>query len=221
MDPLLFAAQKNHSGLCETLLESKANVNKRHSFGETTLIRAATHGSANVIRVLLQHGADVTLKNNRGEDALFWARGNMHPLCTKLLVKNTPSRTHCMHGGTTAFVEKKKPTKVIEFQEHFLLIDAEQEERNLKAVLHNLGHLTLDGGGEDPHNRLVAEYAAKVPPDDPWHILDGIKLQPKRTPNPFIKVEGLYVEIIDLHLAIMHDWGQMGKNRRFFNMSGE
>lgn len=48
-----------------TLIECGANVNQQDKFGQTPLIHCAFHRNhADLARVLLQHGADLNIRNN-------------------------------------------------------------------------------------------------------------------------------------------------------------
>ena len=52
------------------LLKAGAEVNRKTADGETALMRAARSGSAAGVRVLLEHGADVTVHDPSGRSVL-------------------------------------------------------------------------------------------------------------------------------------------------------
>jgi ankyrin repeat protein len=55
--------------------------------GETALHRAARNASEDVVRILIQRGADVTIKNNVGETAADAARHEGHEIIANMLDK--------------------------------------------------------------------------------------------------------------------------------------
>lgn len=59
-------AKKAPSGVVEFLLEQQLAVNSRAPDGRTPLHLAAGSGNVHALRVLLEHGADPTLKNGKG-----------------------------------------------------------------------------------------------------------------------------------------------------------
>jgi len=51
-------------------------INARDQQGRTAVLMAATHGATSVIALLLEHGADLTIKNNANESVLDVAKKN-------------------------------------------------------------------------------------------------------------------------------------------------
>ena len=69
--PLHFAAQYGHEVLCATLLEAQGvDVNAKDNDEWTPLHLASLKGNAEVVRFLLEKGADATLRNIRGSTPL-------------------------------------------------------------------------------------------------------------------------------------------------------
>ena len=57
------------------MIENGANVNAKDEDGDTALAYAAIRGApANVIKQLLNAGADVSIKNNHGKTAIMLAK---------------------------------------------------------------------------------------------------------------------------------------------------
>jgi uncharacterized protein len=72
---LIRALQAEKSDIIDLLLEKGASVNAQDKDKRTPLIWAATkHDSAALIRLLLRRGADPSMKDVMGNDALSRAR---------------------------------------------------------------------------------------------------------------------------------------------------
>lgn len=76
--PLHYAASKGHLDTVKLLIANKALVNAPSPDGTSPLMMAAYAGSQEVVRALLDAGADVTARNLRKEDAADWARRKHH-----------------------------------------------------------------------------------------------------------------------------------------------
>ena len=61
------------------------DVNVKGTNGCTALLRAADYGHADIVRLLLQAGADPTIRHDEGEIPLGAARCNKHQPCIPLL----------------------------------------------------------------------------------------------------------------------------------------
>jgi ankyrin repeat protein len=75
--PLHYAASGGHVSIVEFLLENSAYIDAESPNGSTPLMMAAMYGSPESVKVLIQAGADLTIKNQLGLTALdFAVRGN-------------------------------------------------------------------------------------------------------------------------------------------------
>ena len=102
--PLQVAIYKDHPNIVLLLLERGANTNTRSSQDQTPLYMASSRGSAEVVRLLIIHGADVDVEcDDLDEDSekvrwtpLHAAMYNDHPDITLLLLErgaNTETRS--------------------------------------------------------------------------------------------------------------------------------
>ena len=75
--PLHYAASGGHVSIVEFLLEHSAYIDAESPNGSTPLMMAAMYGSPESVKVLIQAGADLNIKNQLGLTALdFAVRGN-------------------------------------------------------------------------------------------------------------------------------------------------
>ena len=73
-EKLLEAAgmQNGYDEVKDLIIEKKANVNKRDECGGTPLISACFFEKTDVVKLLLENGADANLSNNVGNSPLSW-----------------------------------------------------------------------------------------------------------------------------------------------------
>jgi ankyrin repeat protein len=69
-----YAAILASAALLEFLLDHDGNVNGQDCFGSTPLMAAVTHGREANVKLLIERGADVDLKDNNGQTAFDRAR---------------------------------------------------------------------------------------------------------------------------------------------------
>lgn len=72
--PLHYAATSGHVGIIQLLLDRHAFIDARSPNGTTPLMMAARYGSEEATRLLMQAGADPTLRNERELSAADFAR---------------------------------------------------------------------------------------------------------------------------------------------------
>ena len=86
---LVEACESGDDSLVLSLINSGVNVNclVKFGFGEwSPLMRASAEGHTDIVKLLLQRGAQVDLQNNVGQTALMWASDRGHMDIAKLLV---------------------------------------------------------------------------------------------------------------------------------------
>lgn len=72
--PLHYAASGAKKNIIEILLENSAYIDAESPNGSTPLMLAAMYGNADCVRLLLESGADPTLKNHLGLNAADFAK---------------------------------------------------------------------------------------------------------------------------------------------------
>jgi hypothetical protein len=78
--PLTQAVTSGDANAVKAALLSGANVNERNNGGQTALILAVIFGHTNLVRLLVNAGADPRLRDNLGLDAVEWAHRRGLPL---------------------------------------------------------------------------------------------------------------------------------------------
>ena len=68
--PLIFAARRGNSSMCEILIGKGANKDAQDKWNRTSLHRANSKDHAEVVRILLECGASQNIKNNEGDRVL-------------------------------------------------------------------------------------------------------------------------------------------------------
>lgn len=71
--PLITAARWGRNGAIHILLKCNANINAADYRGDTALHIAVFHRHTDVVKTLLEHGADATIKNRNGKIAFDYA----------------------------------------------------------------------------------------------------------------------------------------------------
>ena len=81
------AAYCNHVDVVRLLLEFRAEVDRRgDAYGKTPLMAASEEGHDEVVRVLLDAGADVNASEENGKGALYYASDEGHTSTAQLLL---------------------------------------------------------------------------------------------------------------------------------------
>jgi Ankyrin repeats (3 copies) len=95
------AARKGDVAAVAAALDKGADVNAKFRYGTTALFKAAERGHADVVKLLIARGADVTIKDTfYGATAMTWALDNKNIDAIKeLLAKDSDSVTDVLMTG--------------------------------------------------------------------------------------------------------------------------
>ena len=99
---LSLACSAGYYELAQVLLAMRANVEDRGVKGDCTpLMEAASAGNADIVRLLLEHGADVNAQSSSGNTPLMYAcAGGHEDVVTLLLESNANVEDHNENGHT-------------------------------------------------------------------------------------------------------------------------
>ena len=87
------------------LLEAGADPNTASAEGETVLMTAARSGSADLVRLLIESGAEVNANETwRGQTALMWAIAEKHLPVVRILLENGADINAKTGKGFTPFL---------------------------------------------------------------------------------------------------------------------
>ena len=79
------AAEAGEAEIASILVKAGAAIDAVNRFNETPLYFAAYDGHTDVVRVLIEAGADRTIKNKEGKDAVFAAQASMEDAVIELV----------------------------------------------------------------------------------------------------------------------------------------
>ena len=86
---LTLASSQGHNHIVEYLIIEGANLNERNNIGDTALILACASNDGNnylkIIGLLLDEGVDISIKDNEGHDAMYYAERNGDPFVIQIL----------------------------------------------------------------------------------------------------------------------------------------
>ena len=95
------AIQQNDLALVQKLA-TKKNINQPDEYGDYPIMNAALYSSIDIMKVLLEKGADPNAKNKDGETALMWSVQD--PEKIKLLISYDADVNLVAHSGNTALL---------------------------------------------------------------------------------------------------------------------
>lgn len=90
----------------QVLLAMNANVEDRGSKGDCTpLIEAASNGFLDIVKLLLQHGANVNAQSSAGNTALHRSSGSGYDDVVELLIQHNADLEHQNENGHTPLMD--------------------------------------------------------------------------------------------------------------------
>src|SRR5687768_5006398 len=110
-DDLLAAARKGDAAAVEALLDKGVEVDFKNSYGATALSYAADRGHVEVVKVLLEHGADVNVRDTFYKALpVIWAALKGHAQVVRLLLdKGAEGKEGALEiGASEGFLEVVK-----------------------------------------------------------------------------------------------------------------
>ncbi len=97
------AALNGHLEATKALIQAGASVNLGDKGGYSAMMLAASNNHAEIVGLLLKHGADVNqVENTSGWTALIWAAKQGHLETIKILLDNQAESGHKDFLGKTA-----------------------------------------------------------------------------------------------------------------------
>lgn len=156
-DDLIRAAGEGHAAMVNTLLKT-SDINAPDRSGQTPLIAAARHGQMEMVQLLLNHGASVTVRDWKGKNALMWAQDNGHSGVVELLkhqqafataylgVLGKPGTYHVWNGTLVVDYAKSGTTHMVYTRPGLTVPVATMVARSLAGPGLNYGDPVLDGG---------------------------------------------------------------------------
>jgi ankyrin repeat protein len=95
---LTLASSQGHNHIVEYLIIEGANLNERNNAGDTALIVACASNNGNnylyIIGLLLDEGVDISIKDNEGHDAMYYAERRGDPFVIQLLTNIEDARAN-------------------------------------------------------------------------------------------------------------------------------
>ena len=172
MDHALFRAiRERDDDRIERFLRQGIPVNVRSSDGTTPLMVAALHGSPGCVEMLLQHGADPNVANDRGVTALLWAVSDLAKV--DLLVDYGAKVNARSDLGNTPLLVAASISNATPVVKHLLArgADVTARSRRGKSALAN-----ACGAGNFPVIKLLLSHADKSRSLDQLIGADGSSL---------------------------------------------
>ena len=85
--PLHYAAKYDRKGICQMLMDARADLNIKNNNGDTPLQIAAIYGRDGMVTMLMSLGADLDTQNSKGETALSLSVDNSHTNIAHTLIE--------------------------------------------------------------------------------------------------------------------------------------
>jgi hypothetical protein len=135
-----------------------AVINRQNKAGNTALHWAALNGHLNAVKILLEQGADPTIKNARGHDAIFEAELNDKSEIVEWVLKNGGASLQMGIGDDEE--EEKAGNEDIKIESAGDMIDSglardggaevvDADPKVVDGIIEELGQLKVEGEMKD------------------------------------------------------------------------
>jgi ankyrin repeat protein len=152
------AAQDGHAEVVELLLRHDPGLLNLPGFGErTALMAAAINNRLEVVRVLLAHGADPTLRESEGTRALDWACQCGHQAVAEILLKHDPKLLDLPGFGDRTALVAAACNGHADLVAWLLKMGADPRKRECE------GTRALDWAAQEGHTAVVGELLQSDP----------------------------------------------------------
>jgi ankyrin repeat protein len=170
MTALHWAAYQNNLPLAELLLSAHANVNaKTRIEAATPLFMACQNGSAQMIELLLNHGARATGANTLGTTPLMIAAASGSADAVRVLLKHgaDPNSRESAHQQTALMfaANYNRGDAIRVLVEQGADPNLQSKVATIEKPARNFGN--FNNGGDDPTGNTTNEAAAARKPKDP------------------------------------------------------
>jgi ankyrin repeat protein len=103
--PLLLAVQGNHLAAAEALIKAGGNINAQAANKDTPWLLAGALGRTEMLRLMIPHGPDFSIRNRFGGNALIPACERAHVDTVQLLLTTKINVDHVNNLGWTCLLE--------------------------------------------------------------------------------------------------------------------
>ncbi len=207
-EALIQAAKNGDIPMLKLLIESGTDKDERNKWGsETALMKAAYYGKLKTVIYLLEAGADIKLKDSRGNTAFLHAAWSGHPNVVKELLKkgadiNERNKLNwnalmqaCVEGhlSTVKFLlEKGSPTDVIDKEKGATALTLAKYSRSQKLI-----DLLLAYGAKERTIKIRKEgeaYFSIFDCDICYYLPHKKDLERTESPESFIGLETIHTK---------------------------
>ena len=156
----LHACRYGQMYVIEELID-KVNINVQDEEGYTPLMNAITEGEIEIVKILLEHNADVIkIKDNSGRNAFFLAAVLDELEMLKLFEKYNPDFNVSDNYGSNVFFFTRKVETVNYFLQHGADINKRNKSGRTPLIQHSLAYENQD------HVKFLLEKGADINAQD-------------------------------------------------------
>ena len=156
----LHACRYGQMYVIEELID-KVNINVQDEEGFTPLMNAITEGEIEIVKILLEHNADVIkIKDNSGRNAFFLAAVLDELEMLKLFEKYNPDFNVSDNYGSNVFFFTRKVETVNYFLQHGADINKRNKSGRTPLIQHSLAYENQD------HVKFLLEKGADINAQD-------------------------------------------------------